>query len=212
MTDGPNTPSDIAFTPAVKALQTSKGSRDLYARMEAYNPWSDRISPDLAQFISEQTSVFLGTSNADGQPYIQHRGGPPGFLKILNDNQLGFADLAGNRQYITLGNLSENPQAFLFLIDYEHARRVKIWGTAQVMEEAPELVEQLRMENARGRPERAIIFTISAWDVNCPQHIPRRIDVSRAAAMLAERDEMIRTLQAELDQYRRQHGLQNPQA
>ncbi|AXS39172.1 pyridoxamine 5'-phosphate oxidase family protein [Breoghania sp. L-A4] len=202
MVQGPDTPSDVAFSPAVKAIQATKGSREAYARMEAQRPWLDRITPDLAQFIGEQTSVFLGTANAAGQPYIQHRGGPAGFLKVLGDRQLGFADLAGNRQYITLGNLSENPQAFLFLIDYERARRVKLWGTARVVEDAPDLVARLRAEGGKGRPERAIVFSITAWDVNCRQHIPQRIDAAHVAAMLAERDARIARLEAELQGYR----------
>ncbi len=201
MAEAPNTPSDVAFSPAVKAIQASKGSREAYARMEAKRPWPDRITPDLAQFIAAQTSVFLGTASAAGQPYIQHRGGPAGFLKVLGDRQLGFADLAGNRQYITLGNLSENPQAFLFLIDYEQARRVKLWGTAQVVEDAPDLLDRLRADDGEGRPERAIVFSITAWDVNCPRHIPQRIDAGRVAAMLADRDARIARLEAELQRY-----------
>ena len=201
MAEAPNTPSDVAFSPAVKAIQASKGSREAYARMEAKRPWPDRITPDLAQFIAAQTSVFLGTASAAGQPYIQHRGGPAGFLKVLGDRQLGFADLAGNRQYITLGNLSENPQAFLFLIDYEQARRVKLWGTAQAVEDAPDLLDRLRADDGEGRPERAIVFSITAWDVNCPRHIPQRIDAGRVAAMLADRDARIARLEAELQRY-----------
>ena len=192
MTEIRKTPSDVAFSPAVKKIQEAKGSRQSYARMEAHRPWPDRITPDLAQFIAAQTSIFLGTASAAGQPYIQHRGGPAGFLKVLGDRQLGFADLAGNRQYITLGNLTENPQAFLFLIDYEEARRVKLWGTARVVEGDPDLVDRLRAEGGRGRPERAILFDLAAWDVNCPQHIPRRFDAERVAAMLAERDAQAR--------------------
>ncbi|RIJ18406.1 pyridoxamine 5'-phosphate oxidase [Henriciella mobilis] len=174
--------------------------------MEASHPWQTTVTPDLARFISEQTSFFLGTASAAGQPYIQHRGGPAGFLKVLGDQQLGFADLAGNRQYITLGNLSENAQAFIFLIDYEQARRVKLWGTAQVVEDQPELMARLRVEGGKGRPERAILFNIAAWDVNCPQHIPRRIDVARVAAVLADRDAQIARLESELDEYRSRQG------
>ncbi|RYH10439.1 pyridoxamine 5'-phosphate oxidase family protein [Tropicimonas sp. IMCC6043] len=192
------TPSDIAFSPAVKAVQAAKGSRALYAKVEAKHPWSDRISPDLAQFIGTLTSVFLGTARAAGQPYIQHRGGQPGFLKVLGERRLGFADLAGNRQFITLGNLSENPHAFLFLIDYEQARRVKLWGTAQVVEDDPALLDRLRPAGFAGRAERAILFDLVAWDVNCPQHIPRRIDLARVATMLAKRDARIAALEAEL--------------
>ena len=179
---------DVAFTPAVKAIQTAKGSRESYARLEAKRPWPNRITPELAEFISEQTSVFLGTSSADGQPYIQHRGGPPGFLKVLGESRLGFADFAGNRQYITLGNLSENPRFILFLIDYEHAHRVKIWGRARVVEDDPVLLERLHTEGSNGRVERAILLDIDAWDVNCPQHIPRRIGLDRGSELLAERD------------------------
>ncbi|WP_233349424.1 pyridoxamine 5'-phosphate oxidase family protein [Henriciella mobilis] len=206
MAQHPKVPSDIAFSPAVKAVQDAKGSREAYARMEASHPWQTTVTPDLARFISEQTSFFLGTASAAGQPYIQHRGGPAGFLKVLGDQQLGFADLAGNRQYITLGNLSENAQAFIFLIDYEQARRVKLWGTAQVVEDQPELMARLRVEGGKGRPERAILFNIAAWDVNCPQHIPRRIDVARVAAVLADRDAQIARLESELDEYRSRQG------
>ncbi|MEZ5938985.1 MAG: pyridoxamine 5'-phosphate oxidase family protein [Hyphomonadaceae bacterium] len=202
MAQGPKTPSDVAFSPAVKKIQSAKGSREAYARMETGRPWLERITPDLAQFIGRQTSFFLGTSNAAGQPYIQHRGGPAGFLKVLGNRQLGFADFAGNRQYITLGNLSENSQAFLFLIDYENARRVKLWGAAEVTEDDPDLIARLRVEGGSGRPERAIVFSIAAWDVNCPQHIPRRIDAAHVASMLAERDARITRLEAELELHR----------
>jgi len=190
------TSMDTAFSPAVRAAQELRGSRAGYARMEAKRPWPDRTTPDLEAFIGQQTSVFLGTSSAAGQPYIQHRGGPPGFLKVLGDRQLGFADLGGNRQYITVGNLSENPRAILFLIDYDNLRRIKIWGRARVVEEDPALLR--RLHTGTGRPERAILFDIEAWDVNCPQHIPRRIDIDRVATLLAERDARIAALEAEL--------------
>lgn len=206
VTQHPKVPSDVAFSAAVKAVQDAKGSRETYARMQASHPWQTTVTPDLAQFISEQNSFFLGTASAAGQPYIQHRGGPAGFLKVLGDQQLGFADLAGNRQYITLGNLSENPRAFLFLIDYENQRRVKLWGTAEVVEDRPDLMASLKVEGGRGRPERAILFNLAAWDVNCPQHIPRRIDVARVAAVLADRDAQIARLQSELDRYRTQQS------
>lgn len=192
------TPSDIAFSPAVKSQQTARGSRDLYARMEAKRPWADAITADLARFIGAQTSVFLGTAGAGGQPYIQHRGGPPGFLKVLGDRQIGFADLAGNKQYITLGNLSENPRAFLFLIDYTQRRRIKLWGEARVIEDDPDLVARLRTEDPAGRPERAILFDVMTWDVNCQQHIPQRFEAQDVARALAARDERIAWLEARL--------------
>ena len=127
-------PSDVAFTASVKAVQARKGSRQAYARMEEARPWQTTITPDLARFIAAQTSVFLATANAQGQPYIQHRGGPPGFLHVLDDKTIAFVDFIGNRQYITTGNLAENPKAHFFLIDYAQRRRIKIWGQARVVE------------------------------------------------------------------------------
>ncbi len=144
--------SDIAFTPAVKAIQARKGSRAAYARMETGAGWHRTITPELAQLIAEQTSVFLGTANAAGQPYIQHRGGPPGFLRVLDEKTIAFADFRGNRQFITLGNLAGNPRAFLFLIDYARRQRVKIWGEARVVEDDPRLLGGLdagRLQGAR---------------------------------------------------------------
>jgi predicted pyridoxine 5'-phosphate oxidase superfamily flavin-nucleotide-binding protein len=138
--------SDVAFTPTVKAIQARKGSRDAYGRVEEKGGWQTRITPDLAGFIEAQTSVFLATANAEGQPYIQHRGGPEGFLRVLDDKTIGFADFAGNRQYITLGNLADNPKAYLFLIDYTHRRRVKIWGDARVVEGDAALTARLMPE------------------------------------------------------------------
>jgi predicted pyridoxine 5'-phosphate oxidase superfamily flavin-nucleotide-binding protein len=147
--------------------------------------------------------VFLGTASVDGQPYIQHRGGPPGFLKVLDDKTIGFADFSGNRQYITLGNLTENPKAFIFLIDYRNRRRVKIWGAARVVEGDPELIKRLKPEGYRARVEQVILFTVSAWDSNCPQHIPQRFESVEVKAMLAECDKRIEDLTNELDRLRK---------
>ena len=201
----PATPysSDVAFTPTVKAIQSRKGSRPGYASMEERGSWETRITPDLAEFIAHQTSVFLGTASSDGQPYIQHRGGPPGFLKVIDDKTLGLADFAGNRQYITLGNLTENPKAIIFLIDYSARRRVKIWGEARVVENDPELLKKLKPEDYRARVEQAILFSVSAWDTNCPQHIPQRFEAEEVTAMLAERDKRIEALTKELNQLRK---------
>ena len=190
--------SDVAFTPSVKAVQTRKGSRRGYARVEERGAWQTRITPDLARFIETQTSIFLATVNAEGQPYIQHRGGPAGFLRVLDDKTVGFADFAGNRQYITQGNLADNPKAHLFMIDYAQRKRVKIWGEARVVEGDDELTGRLMPEGYKARPEQAILFTISAWDTNCPQHIPRRFEAADVAAALAERDRRIEALQAEI--------------
>lgn len=190
--------SDVAFSPSVKAAQSRHGSRPLFARMEDEGGWPNRITPDLAAIVTAQTSVFLATAGADGQPYIQHRGGPAGFLRVLDDTTIGFADFAGNRQYITLGNLTENPKAHLFLIDYARRRRVKIWGTARVVEGDAELVARLMPEGYRARPERALLFTVAAWDVNCPQHIPQRFEAADVEKALAERDARIRELETQM--------------
>jgi len=190
--------SDIAFTPTVKAIQSRKGSRRSYARMEENGSWETRIPDDLKAFIETQTSVFLGTVNAAGQPYIQHRGGPPGFLRVVDDKTIGFVDFAGNRQFITAGNLADNPQAFLFLIDYAHRQRVKIWGTARLLEGDAELMQRLMPQAYRARPEQVILFTVSTWSANCPQHIPQRFEAADVAAALAERDQRIAALEAEV--------------
>lgn len=192
------TSSDVAFTPTVKALQTKKGSRKAYARMEEGGGWETAISEDVADFITDQTSFFLATANAAGQPYIQHRGGPKGFLHVLDEHTLAFADFAGNRQYISLGNLEDNPKVHLFLIDYAHRRRVKIWGEAKVVEDDPALLARLAPKGYAARPERVFVIRVVAWDVNCPQHIPQRIDAADVAEALASRDRRIAELEAEL--------------
>lgn len=194
--------SDVAFTPTVKAIQARRGSRDGYARMEQSGGWQTRITPDLKDFIEAQTSVFLATANAAGQPYIQHRGGPAGFLRVLDQNTIGFVDFTGNRQYITQGNLAENPKALLFLIDYAHRRRVKIWGEAQVIEDDAEIAARLMPAGYKARPQQVIRFTVEAWDANCPQHIPQRFDAADVAAALAERERRITELEAEVERLR----------
>ena len=193
--------SDIAFTPAVKAIQTLKGSRRGYGHMEESSGWQSDITPDLAAFIAAQTSVFLGTASADGQPYIQHRGGPPGFLHVLDAHTIAFVDFTGNRQYITQGNLSENAKAHLFLIDYAHARRIKIWGSARVVEGDADLMARLMPEGYRARPEQVVLFTVEAWDANCPQHIPQRFEAADVAAAIEARDLRIAELETTLRQY-----------
>jgi uncharacterized protein len=204
--------SDVAFTPSVKAVQTRKGSRHGYARVEERGGWQTAITPDLADFIVAQTSIFLATVSADGQPYIQHRGGPPGFLQVLDDKTIGFVDFAGNRQYITQGNLADNPKAYLFLIDYAHRKRVKIWGEARVVEGDAALVARLMPEAYKARPEQVILFTVSAWDTNCAQHIPQRFEAADVAAALAERERRIEMLEAEIKRLRATHRPENNHA
>jgi predicted pyridoxine 5'-phosphate oxidase superfamily flavin-nucleotide-binding protein len=196
------TTSDVAFTPTVKAIQSRKGSRESYARVEQRGGWRATITPDLAAFIEAQTSVFLATANAQGQPYIQHRGGPAGFLKVLDEQVIGFADFSGNRQFITQGNLEDNDRAFLFLIDYMLRQRIKIWGRAQVAENDPELITRLMPADYKARPEQAILFKVTAWDANCPQHIPQRFEAADVAAALAERDRRIADLEQEIARLR----------
>jgi predicted pyridoxine 5'-phosphate oxidase superfamily flavin-nucleotide-binding protein len=190
--------SDVAFTPAVKAIQERKGSRAAYARMERAGGWQTTATPDLAEFLAGLDMFYFGTANAEGQPYIQYRGGSPGFLKVLDDQTLGFADFGGNRQYITLGNLSENPRAFLFLMDYANSSRVKVWGTARVIEDDPELLDRLRDPDYPGKVERAIVFTVEAWDINCPQHIHKRFAQRQIAPVIAELQARIADLESQL--------------
>lgn len=194
--------SDVAFTPAVKAIQVRKGSRDAYARMEQSGGWKATLTAELRDFIAAQTSVYLATANAQGQPYIQHRGGPAGFLKVLDEHTIAFVDFAGNRQYISSGNLSENPKAHLFLMDYAHRQRIKVWGEARVVEGDAELTARLMPPDYKARAEQAILFTVTAWDANCPQHIPARIDAADANAALVASDARIRALEQEVQQLR----------
>jgi uncharacterized protein len=198
MTDIHTFSSDVAFTPTVKAIQARKGSREAYARVEQSGGWRTEVDDKLAAFLAEANSLFLATASADGQPYIQHRGGPKGFVHVLDSQTLAFADYAGNQQFITQGNLAENPKAQIFVMDFAHRRRVKIWGEARVVEDDPALLESLMPKGYRARPEQVIVFTIAAWDTNCPQHIPQKFDAADVAAALASRDARIAELEAEL--------------
>ena len=194
--------SDIAFTPIVKSLQARKGSRRAYANMEQNGSWQTDITPELEEFIAAQRSVFLATVNAEGQPYIQHRGGPPGFLRVLDEHTLGFVDFSGNRQFISSGNLIENPKAHLFLIDYQQRKRVKVWGEARMVEATDEWLAKLMPEGHKARPEQILLFTVKTWDANCPQHIPPRFEAADVLAALKAKDERIAELEAELARLR----------
>ena len=186
------------FSSATRAIQAQKGSREAYRRMEEGRGWRTRIDADLQAFAESLTSVFLTTASADGQPYIQHRGGPAGFLRVLDEHTLAFVDFAGNRQYISQGNLSENPKAYLFLIDYAQQRRIKVWGTARVVENDTALFDGLMPDGYAARPEQVMLFDVVAWDENCSQHIPQRFEAADVRAVLAERDERILALEAQL--------------
>jgi len=193
-----NTPSsDVAFTASVKSIQEQRGSRKAYRRMEERGGWETCVTPELAAFLAERDSAYLATATSAGQPYIQHRGGPKGFIRVLDDKTLGFADFIGNRQYITTGNLAENHRAFLFLMDYARRQRVKIWGKARVVENDAELLAKLMPEGYDARPQQAILFTIEAWDVNCPQHIPQKFDAADVTAAVAKLERRISEVEAE---------------
>ena len=193
--------SDIAFTPTVKAVQERLGSRGTYERVEKRGGWSDAIPGDLAAFIAERDSFYLATTTADGQPYIQHRGGPKGFLKVLDEHTLAFADFTGNRQYISMGNLADNDKAYIFLMDYPNRRRVKVWGRAEVIEDDPEILSKLAEPSYVGLPERVFFFHVAAWDINCPQHMTPRFteeetapEVEKLQARIAELEEELAAL------------------
>jgi hypothetical protein len=198
MNDSPHYPSDIAFTDAVKAEQSRLGSRGAYAHMEEGRGWQTRITDLLRDFLAARDSMYLATTNAAGQPYIQHRGGPPGFLRVVDDQTFGFADFAGNKQYITLGNLRENVKAHVFLMDYAHRRRIKVWGTLSAVEGDDALNAQFKPADYKARVERVMLIKVAAWDVNCPQHIPMKIDAADVAAAIEKRDARIAELEAEV--------------
>jgi uncharacterized protein len=191
-------PSDVAFSPSVKALQVEKGSRDAYRRIEEKGLWQTEITPDLAGFIQAQTSVFLATASTAGQPYVQHRGGPPGFLRVLDEKTIGFVEFFGNRQYITQGNLRENSKAQIFLMDYAYRRRVKIWGEAKFVDSDAETAGKLMPSEYEAKPVGFILFTVSAWNANCSKHIPQRFWAGDVAVALNERDQRIAALEIEV--------------
>jgi uncharacterized protein len=190
--------SDIAFTPTVKAIQAERGSRAGYAKMEVKGGWRTAISADLVGFLGEVRSFYLATGNAEGQPYVQHRGGPPGFLRVIDEHTLGFADYKGNRQYITTGNLADNPRAFIFVMDYAHRRRIKLWGRARVVADDPALLARLWPEGYEARPEQIILFEVEAWDTNCPQHIPQMFHAEDVGHTIQQFQARIRELEAEV--------------
>ena len=194
--------SDIAFTAAVKAAQQQRGSRSAYAKMEQRGGWNDTVTPQLAEFIAARESFYFGTAAADGQPYIQHRGGPKGFLKVLDERTLAIADYVGNAQYISLGNLTENNKAFIFLMDYPNRHRIKIWGTAEFVEDDSALLSRVADPDYKARLERVLVFHITAWDVNCTQHIQQRFTAEEfepAVQQLRDRIAKLEGRNAELE-------------
>jgi predicted pyridoxine 5'-phosphate oxidase superfamily flavin-nucleotide-binding protein len=189
--------SDIAFTPAVKDIQSRRGSRRIYEKVEARGGFNTEITDDLVAFLGSVDTAYLATASADGQPYAQHRGGPKGFIRVIEEHVIGFADYAGNRQYISTGNLAENSKAFLFLMDYANRRRIKLWGRARIVEGDAALLAGLMPATYSARAEQAVLFEVEAWDANCPQHIPQKFDAGDVAAAVSRLEERIATLQSE---------------
>jgi len=202
--------SSIVFTPAAQKAQAERGAAASYAR-RVEEGFPDTVTPELAKFIAEQDMAFLGTASGAGAPYIQHRGGPKGFIKVIDEKTLGFADYRGNRQYITLANLSENDRAYLFLLDPARRQRIKIWGRARVIEDDAALVAKLFDEGYKAKPERAILFTIEAWDVNCSQHIVTRYSEAQLEEAFADVRRHVATLEAENARLRAQLAQQQTQ-
>ena len=188
-------PEDVLFSPTVKAEQTRLGSRVQFENKE----FRSEITDDLRQFLAVVDTFFLATASADGRPYVQHRGGPPGFLKPIGTRTLAFADFAGNRQYITLGHLKENDRAHIFIPHFATQQRVKLWGRARVIEGDLELMERLVDPVYKARPERAVAFTLEAWDINCRQHIVPRYSEAEIAPAIDKLAQRIKELEAEVE-------------
>jgi hypothetical protein len=191
------TAAEIVFPASARRMQERYGSRAAYARRDQPDGFRRAVDDDLAAFLAELDSFFIATATADGQPYVQHRGGPKGFLKILGPTTLGFADFTGNRQYITAGRLTENPAVCLFLIDYAHPARVKVWGRGRIVEDDPQLLTRLADQAYKARVERAILIEIDAWDMNCRKHIPQKFAASDVEAAVSKLQSRIGELESE---------------
>ncbi|TAJ35805.1 MAG: pyridoxamine 5'-phosphate oxidase family protein [Reyranella sp.] len=187
-------PEDVMFSPAVKAEQARLGSRESFEDRD----WQTEITDDLRQFLAAIDTFFFATASADGRPYVQHRGGPAGFLKPIGSHMLAFADFAGNRQYITLGHLKENDRAHIFIPHFATQQRLKLWGRARVVEDDAELMERLVDPSYKAKPQRAIAFRIEAWDINCRQHIVARYSEAEIAPAVNQLTQRIKELEEEV--------------
>ena len=192
--------TDIAFTPGVKNAQTRYGSRNIYQKFEQQRTSEDLLTVRETEFIAARDSFYMGTVNSNDYPYIQFRGGAIGFLKVLDETTLGFVDFVGNLQYLSVGNLLENDRVFLFLMDYAHRRRLKIWGRAQVIDDNPELLEALSDPNYEAEKARVFLIKVEAFDWNCPQHIPIRYSEAEVAQIKAPLEARIQQLEKHLAQ------------
>lgn len=191
--------TDIAFSDAVKKRQEEMGSRHTYQNMSERRDWQNKITGQLSYFISERDSFYMASANNDGQPYIQHRGGPKGFLKVVDDQHLAFADFSGNRQYISVGNFDDNNKVHLFLMDYPNRSRIKIWGEASVVSKDDDLLQLVKDDAYRTPIERIIKIKITAWDVNCPQHIQQRLTEEEFEPHVQLLKDRVRELEKEVE-------------
>lgn len=191
--------AELAFTSAVKLMQKKMGSRANYARMEKYS-YFDGLTINEIQFIAQRDSFYLASVGENNFPYIQHRGGSEGFLKVLNPNQIGFIDFIGNKQYITIGNMTTNNNIALIMVDYPSRTRLKIFAKARIVElnENPELYNLLDLSEYKFRPERMIVMDIEAYDWNCPQHITPRYTIEEINDVFLSQREYVQKLEEEL--------------
>jgi predicted pyridoxine 5'-phosphate oxidase superfamily flavin-nucleotide-binding protein len=192
--------AELAFTPAVKAAQVREGSRDAYRKLEEGEPHHDRLGPAEAAFLAARDSFYLASVGETGWPYVQHRGGPPGFLKVLDERTIGFADFRGNRQHVSVGNLGGDDRVSLILVDYPNRRRLKILGRARVAEPGrePDTVARLEVPGYRAKVERGILVAVEAFDWNCPQHITPRYTAAEVAEAVAPLRARVAELEAAL--------------
>ena len=198
---------EIAFSDAAKELQKKYGSRNSYARMEKFSEVNGLTDGEFS-FIENQNSFYLSSIGSNGFPYIQHRGGPKGFLKVLDSKRVGFIDFTGNKQYVSVGNIATNAKVSLIMIDYPRKARLKIYAKAEVVEldEQPELYDLLDLSDYKFRPERMLILHIEAYDWNCPQHITPRYTVDEIETALIPQQKHIAKLEQEIKELK---GLSN---
>jgi len=189
--------TDLAYSKSVKAMQQHLGTRDRNVELER-EPRNTEVTDGLSAYLAERTSILLATAAKSGWPYVQHRGGPKGFVQTLDRHTLAFADYPGNKQYITLGNLTENPKATILAIDYAQRQRVKIWGEAALVEDDRDLLDALMPEGSAVYLTRAIRFRVLAWDINCPSHIPQLFTLEEVEAASAAMLARIAELEAQL--------------
>jgi predicted pyridoxine 5'-phosphate oxidase superfamily flavin-nucleotide-binding protein len=191
--------AELAFTPKVRALQEIQGSRGNYARMEQGEPFNDTLTEHEVQFIATRDSLYMASVSETGWPYVQHRGGPPGFVKVIDSTTIGFADFRGNRQYVSVGNLSGVDQVAMIFVDYPSRSRLKLLGHAQIVgPEQTELLARLKTPGYRAKVERGFLVRIAAFDWNCPQHITPRFTEAQVATAMAPLRARIEMLEQEL--------------